>query len=313
MPSTGHMPTCYRSGGFPREGSMRPGTVSLFSGGWEAGMWVCFLLGYCLPFEGIAKWCLGILSSGNTALKVEAVLTWSLPQPWWGPCQCLHTATGPPPISETQGRESLSPSLGLPGFLCLGLAWMDCTWTDSRSPRQMQAAAFPWGCEFWEVWSTFCCGAWALSQPVQTTWVSALDPFILSILAHFEMHQTPWMGNNDADEDTRPSQGVGDYHYIEYKLGIISGTSHQKTVFFLFHSFVFHCFHNDWDDPSDHITIIMKETHLWLGIFGASEAIFCCLIGKSFLILLGDECPLVCVDIMLKLASESEMLPFQPC
>ena len=235
MPSTGHMPTYYRSGGFPREGSMRPGTVSLFGGAWEAGMWVCCLLGCCLPFEGIAKWCLGILSSGKAALEVEAVLTWSLPQPWWGPCQWLHTATGPPPISETQGRESLSPSLGLPGFFCLGLAWMDRTQTDSRSPRQMQAAAFPWGCEFWEVWSTFCCGAWALSQPVQTTWVSALDPFILSILLTLRCTKLlEWETLNDEDEDTRPNQGVGDYHYIEYKLGIIWGTSHQKTVFFYF-------------------------------------------------------------------------------
>ena len=71
-----HMPTCYRFGGFPREGSMRPRTVSLFGGGWEAGMWVCFLLGCCLPFKGIAKWYLGILSSGKAAaLEVEAVLT----------------------------------------------------------------------------------------------------------------------------------------------------------------------------------------------------------------------------------------------
>lgn len=36
---------------------------------------------------------------------------------------------------------------------------------------------------------------------------------------------------------TRPNQGVGDYHYVEYKLGMRWGISHQKTVFFKFHSF----------------------------------------------------------------------------
>ena len=191
MPSVGHMPTCYRFGGFPREGSMRPGTVSLFGGGWEAGMWVCFLLGCCLPFEGIVKWSVGVLSSEKAALEVEAVLKQSLPQPWWGPCQWLHTAAGSPPISKPRAGRACHPVCACLFFFCLGLAWMDHTQTDSRSPWQMQAAAFPWGCEFWEVWSTFRCGAWALSQPVQTTWVSALDPFILSIFAHFEMHQTP--------------------------------------------------------------------------------------------------------------------------
>lgn len=43
------------------------------------------------------------------------------------------------------------------------------------------------------------------------------------------------------------------------------------------------------------------------------EATFCCLLCKSFLILQGDEGPLVRVDIMLNQASESEMPPFQAC
>lgn len=29
--------------------------------------------------------------------------------------------------------------------------------------------------------------------------------------------------------------------------------------FFLFHSFVFHCFHNDWNEPSDHVTVIERN------------------------------------------------------
>ena len=127
MPSVGHMPTCYRFGGFPREGSMRPGTVSLFGGGWEAGMWVCFLLGCCLPFEGIVKWSVGVLSSEKAALEVEAVLKQSLPQPWWGPCQWLHTAAGSPPISKPRAGRACHPVCACLFFFCLGLAWMDHT------------------------------------------------------------------------------------------------------------------------------------------------------------------------------------------
>lgn len=131
MPSVGHMPTCYRFGGFPREGSMRPGTVSLFGGGWEAGMWVCFLLGCCLPFEGIVKWSVGVLSSEKAALEVEAVLKQRLPQPWWGPCQWLHTATGSPPISKPRAGRACHPVCACP-FIS---AWDWPGWTTHRQTR----------------------------------------------------------------------------------------------------------------------------------------------------------------------------------
>ena len=195
MPSTGHMPTYYRSGGFPREGSMRPGTVSLFGGAWEAGMWVCFLLGCCLPFEGIAQWCLGILSSGKAALEVEAVLTWSLPQPWWGPCQWLHTATGPPPISETQGRESLSPSLGLPGFFLPGIG-LDGPHTDRLEVTPANASRSI-SLRLWILRGLKHLLLWCLgSVPTSPDHLGlSPGPFHSFHPAHFEMHQTPWMGN----------------------------------------------------------------------------------------------------------------------
>ena len=136
---------------------------------------------------------------------------------------------------------------------------------DERSSRQMEATILPWVSEFW---GTLCHGAWTQLQPAETTWVSAsvLDPFIPSVVVRLEVHRAPWMGTlNDADENTRPSQGVGDYRYLDCKLGTTWGNqSPENCPFFLFHSFVFHCFHNDWNDPSDHMTIIMKETCLWL-------------------------------------------------
>lgn len=79
------------------------------------------------------------------------------------------------------------------------------------------------------------------------------------------------------------------------------GSSHQKTVCssFYFIHLLFHYFHNDWNGHHDHVIIIMKETHCDSAPFGTSEPTFCCLIGKSLLILQGDQGPLVSVGIII--------------
>lgn len=107
---------------------------------------------------------------------------------------------------------------------------------------------------------------------------------------------------NDADENRKQrGWGITITLLIRHKVGNKSPETLRSSFFFFFHSFVSHCFHNDWNGHYDHVTVIMKGTcFVTQHPLVTLETIFCCLIGKSFLILQGDQGRLIiCVGITL--------------
>lgn len=191
MPSVGHMPTCYRFwGAFPGKGVWEPGSkISCLveDGRLECGYVSCSAVVFHSRNSEVVSgspelWegCSWGRSSAESSVCLSALI---------GPCQWLHTATGSPPFLNPGLGELVTPSL-YPFISAWGC--LDGPHTDRLRSQQMQAAAFPESCEFWERSRAPSAVVLGLCHSKSRPLGLQPGPFhSFHLCFHFEMHQSP--------------------------------------------------------------------------------------------------------------------------
>lgn len=221
--------------------------------------------------EWMSDWYLWVLSSGKPVFEVEAVRCWhrhqSLPQPWrrvvanvlWLCSKFTDHCWHP-------GQWDAIPQFVPPQFFLPGLC-PDEPWAEA-------------GKSWWTAALALSLHAWVLRS------VSAHDAMVIGLSSNqlrplgdhpqlwtlsfapslFTLQCTEMLPQEHLMRQMKTKNKVGGgglplaWLLVKHKVG--NQSPENCLYFFLFHSFVFHYFRNDWNDHYDHITIIMKEM-LW--------------------------------------------------
>lgn len=224
-----------------------------FERGLEGGVWVCFQQDCCPSklneylTDACESW-----AQGRLFLRWKQCWCqrWHQSVPWsW----MRATPEALKPCSRfidrfwNPGQWNVVPQFVPPQFFLPGI-FLGEPETEAWWSWQAESQYFPWVNELWEVcWDAMplWLGSVAMDQEHLGLNLSS-GPFHSLHYCLLWSAQRPWMGTlNDTDENKKQSRGWGitiAWILIRCKVG---NQSPENCLFFLFHSFVFHYFHND--------------------------------------------------------------------